>query len=121
MFQSIRLFLLSEAALFLFASLIHHGVLFHGYKHHEAGIAEGVIGLVLLAGLALTALRPASTRAFGLTSQAFAFLGTCVGIVMVAIGVGPRTGPDIALHVGMIILLIWGLIFTFRARLTPTN
>ena len=33
MLQSIRLFLLSEAALFLFASLIHHGVLFHGYKH----------------------------------------------------------------------------------------
>jgi hypothetical protein len=119
MLRSIRLFLLSEAALFLFASLIHHGVLLHGYKHHEAGIAEGVIGLVLLAGLVLAALRPASTRAFGLAAQVFAFLGTCVGIVMVAIGVGPRTRPDIALHTAMIALLIWGLVFTFRVRLTP--
>ena len=49
--QKIRLFLLLEASTFLAAALIHSGIVVDGYEHREAGVAESVIGVVLLAGL----------------------------------------------------------------------
>ena len=63
MTRTIRLFLLLEGAAFAAASPIHEGVLVHGYEHPQARIAEYVIALVLLDGLALTLLAPASTPA----------------------------------------------------------
>lgn len=118
MTQAIRLFLLIEGAAFITAALTHLGVLIDGYEHQKAAIAESVIGIVLLAGLALTWILPASTRRIGLAVQAFALFGTLVGIFTIAIGVGPRTMPDIAFHVSIVALLISGLVTTVRA---PTN
>ena len=66
---TIRSFLLFEAATFLVASLIHSGVLIAGYEHQKDRIAEGVIALALL--------------------------GTLIGVFTIAVGVGPRTAPDI--------------------------
>jgi hypothetical protein len=114
--QRVRLFLFVEAAAFMVASIIHHGLLIAGYRHHEAAIAEGVIALVLVVGLATALIRPPATRAAALASQGFALLGTFVGICMIAIGVGPRTVPDIVYHVGIVILLVWGLIVARQAR-----
>jgi hypothetical protein len=34
----------------------------------------------------------------------------------IAIGVGPRTVPDLVFHVGIVVVFIWGLIVTARAR-----
>ena len=87
--QTIRLFLLFEAASFIAASLVHAGVLITGYEHQKARIAESVIASVLLAGAALTWVRPAWTRKAGLAAQGFALLGTMVGIFTIAIGIGP--------------------------------
>jgi hypothetical protein len=47
---TIRLFVLLEAAAFIAAALTHSGILLDGYKHRQAGTAESVIGMVLLAG-----------------------------------------------------------------------
>jgi hypothetical protein len=116
MTRAIRLFVFIESAAFIAAALTHFGLLVGGYEHQKAGTAESVIGIVLLVGLALTWIRPASTREIGLAVQAFALLGTLVGIFTLAIGVGPRTAPDIAFHIGIIIVLAWGLIVTARAR-----
>jgi hypothetical protein len=53
--------------MFSVAALIHFGFLIDGYQHHKAGTAESVIALVLFVGLALSWIRPASTRTFGLS------------------------------------------------------
>jgi hypothetical protein len=44
--------------------------------------------------------------------QAFALLGTCVGAVMIAFGVGPRTTPDVLFHGLLLVLLVGGLVWT---------
>jgi hypothetical protein len=111
----IRIFLLVEAAAFLTAALIHLGLLSVGYEHREAGIAESVIAAVLLIGLAWSWIRPASTRRAGRAAQGFALFGTLVGLVTIAIGVGPRTIPDIAYHFAIAAVLVWGLVVARRA------
>lgn len=113
--QPIRLFLFLEAAAFLAAALIHFGLLMDGYEHQKAGTAETVIGAVLLVGLVLTWIRPGWTRRVGLAAQTFALLGTLVGIFTIAVGVGPRTVPDVAYHIGIVVVLVSGLLVAARA------
>jgi prepilin signal peptidase PulO-like enzyme (type II secretory pathway) len=107
--KTIRLFLALEAAAFFAAALVHAGHLVPGYEHHAARIAESVLGLVLVAGLAGSLLRPALTRAAGLAAQGFALLGTLVGVLTILVGVGPRSAPDVVYHVAMVAALAWGL------------
>lgn len=116
MYKTIRLFLLFESIAFITASLIHLGVLMHGHEHRPAGIAEGVIGTILLIGLVLTGMLATWTRGIGIAVQAFALLGTCIGIYTIAIGIGPRTVPDIAFHIAIVIALLSGLFVTVRAQ-----
>ena len=116
--RTVRLLLLFEAAIFIAAALIHFGLLIDGYAHWKAGTAEGVIAVVLLGGMVMTWIRPGSARGLGLAAQAFALLGTLVGIFTIAIGVGPRTPPDIALHVGLVVVLVSGLSLASRGRLS---
>jgi len=113
--NTIRSFLLFEAATFVVAALIHSGVLIDGYEHEKARIAEGVIAIVLLAAAASTWIWPACTRKAGLAGQTFALLGTLIGIFTIVVGVGPRTVPDVAYHVAIVAVLIWGLVVTKRA------
>jgi uncharacterized membrane protein YjjP (DUF1212 family) len=51
-----------------------------------------------------------------LAAQGFAILGTLVGLFTIAIGIGPRTVPDLVFHAGIVVVLVWGLIVTTRAR-----
>jgi multisubunit Na+/H+ antiporter MnhB subunit len=108
--------MLLEAATFVVASLVHSGALLTGYEHREARIAEGVIAIALLLGLALTWVRPAWAGAAGLAAQGFALVGTMVGLLMIAVGVGPRTGLDLVYHAAIVVLLVWGLSVAARAR-----
>jgi hypothetical protein len=112
---AIRLFLLVEGASFLAAGLIHRGVFITGYAHQQASIAETTIAIVLLAGLGLTWIWPAHTRLIGLVAQTFALLGTLVGVFTIAMGVGPRTAPDIAYHLAILAVLISGIVVATRA------
>jgi hypothetical protein len=113
--QAIRLFMLFEAVSFIAASLVHSGVLITGYEHQKARIAESVIAAVLLTAVALTWIRPAWTRKAGLAAQGFALLGTMVGIFTIAVGVGPRTVPDVVYHLSIVAVLVWGLIVAKQA------
>jgi hypothetical protein len=116
--RAIRFFLLFEAATYLGAALAHFGIFVSGYEHRAAGTAESVIATVLLAGLAATWIAPAFTRGIGLAAQTFALLGTLVGLFTIVIGVGPRTVPDVAYHVSIVAVLIWGLVV---AKRTPSG
>ena len=115
MTRTIRVFLLIEAASFVTAALVHFGVLTHGYEHQQAGTAESAIAVVLLLGLAMSWTPVASTRTVGLAAQAFALLGTLVGVFTIAVGVGPRTAPDIGYHLAIVAVLVTGLIVAARA------
>jgi len=112
----VRFFLSLEAAAFGAAALVHSGVFVRGHEHWKAATAESVIGVVLLVGLAATVLTARSSRAVGLAAQGFALVGTLVGIVTIAIGIGPRSTLDIAFHVGFVAALITGLVLVARGR-----
>lgn len=115
-----RAFLAAGAIIFALASAIHGGWLLDGYQHSEARIAEGVIAIMLLAGLAVSLINPPWTRRAGLLAQGFALVGTLVGVFTIIVGVGPRTTPDVILHIGLVVLLVWGLVST-RSSVTETQ
>lgn len=110
----LRAFLAGEIVLFAVASLAHRGAILNGYEHARAAIAETVIGAVLSLGLVVSLANPAATRIAALWTQAFALLGVCVGLVMIAIGVGPRTAGDLVLHAIMLLALGLGLLAARR-------
>src|SRR5512146_339585 len=80
MTNRIRVFLAVEAAAFFLAASVHAGLTLHGFEHQKACIAESVIGVVLAAGLLVSFLSGQATRVAGITVQAFALLGTLVGV-----------------------------------------
>ena len=113
---TIRRFLLLQSVAFFLAASIHGGYLVPGYQHRAARIAECVLGLVLVAGLTVSLLRPALTRPAGLAAQGFALLGTLVGIFTIIVGVGPRSTPDVIYHIAMVGVLLWGLVVALRTH-----
>lgn len=111
---AIRNFVLAEGLTFMAAALVHFGVLVHGYEHRAAGTAETVIGTVLLIGFASAWIFPNATRGIALAVQSFALFGTIVGITTIAIGIGPRTVPDVTYHIVISIALICGIAGALR-------
>jgi len=109
-------FLAFQAVAFALASLIHGGHVISGYSHRNAHIAEAVIAIVLFAGLAVTVAAPNHTRRAGLLTQGVALLGTLVGLVTIAVGVGPRTVVDVSYHAIMVLVLVAGLYYARRAN-----
>ena len=87
-----------------------------GYEHREAMIAESVIGTVLLVGLAMTWVRSRSSSSITTGVQAFALVGTFVGIWTIVVGIGPRMLPDIVYHAVIVLVLITGLVVVWRSR-----
>ena len=108
--------LLFEVILFALASLAHGGHLVTGYEHVRAAIAEAVIAAVLVLGLLVGLARPTSARRAILCVQLFAMMGVCVGLVMIAIGVGPRTLVDVVLYAVMLLTLVFGFLVALRSR-----
>ena len=108
--------LLFEVILFALASLTHGGELFSGYEHTRAAIAEAVIAAVLALGLLVSLARPADARRTIMFVQVFALLGVCAGLVAIAVGAGPRTGPDLLLHAVMLSAVVAGFLVALRTR-----
>jgi hypothetical protein len=114
MTRTVRWCLALDVVVFVLAALLHAGVLTTGYEHREARIAESVIGVVLFIGLLVTIAAPRLTRRAGLLAQGVALLGTCIGVLTIVIGVGPRSAVDVAIHCTMLALLVGGLVVTMR-------
>jgi hypothetical protein len=87
-------------------------------NHRQAATAESVIAIVLLAGWISISILRSWTHRISLAVQAFALLGTLVGIFTIALGVGPRTMPDLVYHASIVAVLVSGLIVTARAAST---
>ena len=112
--NTVRAFMLFEAATYIVAALIDSGIFIAGYEHSAARIAESVIAVVLLAGVVSAWIRPVASRVTGLTARGFALLGTLAGVFTIIIGMGPRTVPDAVYHVCIIIVMVFGLVVTAR-------
>jgi len=113
--------LILEGSLFIAAALVHFGILARGYEHSKAAPAETTIGIVLFAGLVLGLIFPLWSRVIALAAQGFALFGTFVGLFTIAIGIGPRTIPDLVFHAFIVAILIAGLVVTARSRSGPDN
>ncbi len=113
---SLRWLLFAEAFAFGVALKIHFGILFPGFEHTKAGVAESVIGVVLLLGWGVGMARPSAFRWAGPLAQGFALLGTLVGAFTIAIGIGPQTVGDLVFHAAILIVLIAGLVMMLRRR-----
>ena len=109
MTQTIRFFLLVEAATFIIAALIHMGFFVTGYEHRQARVAESVIAGVLFGGLLLSLFMSDWTRNVAIVVQLFALLGTLIGIMTIIVGIGPRTVPDVVYHVAITVVLAVGI------------
>lgn len=106
----VRALLAFEAITFLVAAILHYGA-----GDFTAMTAETIIGTVLLAGLGFTWLRPSALRAAAVGVQAFALLGTLVGIRFTII-VGLGTVPEIVYHIAIALILVLGIAFASRVR-----
>lgn len=73
------------------------------YRAQDAGIAEAVIGAVLVAGAVAMVRIPDTARVAGLAATGFAIVGFLVGLSITA-----RAGhlPDIAYHAAVLPLLV---------------
>jgi hypothetical protein len=114
MAPSLRFLMLLEAATFIGAAAIHAGLLVDGYQHREARIAETVIAAVLLAGALVASISRRWARPVGIAAQGFALVGTLVGIVTIAIGIGPRSFADVLYHLLIVIVLTYGVVVAVR-------
>ena len=96
------------------ASSLHLVGTVHGtppFDAEHAGIAEAVIGTVLLVGAITMRRRPDLARTVGLAATSFAFVGFLVGLSFTTRG---GHAPDIAYH--LIVLPILVVCFTALAR-----
>lgn len=98
-----------DIALFAGASMVHGGLLPIGELHSRAATAEGIIAVVLALGLVTALARPSLVRLTALAAQGLALLGTLVGAVMIAIGIGPQTSGDKMFHAVLVAVLVSGL------------
>lgn len=119
MIARIRTFLIVEAIVFVLAAAVHYGLLIDGYEHTEARIAESIVAVVLFGGFVVTVLRPDRTRLAGIAAQAFALLGTLIGLFTILVGVGPRTLLDVVYHFIMLGVLLWGFAVAWRMPVAP--
>jgi hypothetical protein len=107
--------LVAEAIAYATASLIHAEVLLPGNPDPAASTAEGIIAVVLVAGAAVSWLRPAWTRLTALLVQGFALAGTSIGLYLF-VTLTPEKVADIVFHVVIMLVLAGGLVLAARLR-----
>lgn len=107
--ERLRLIMSFQILLFITGALSHSGYLPFSYVHFQARIAETIITVLLTIGLASTFTKKPSKFKLTTATQVLSLLGTLVGVVMISVGVGPRTNFDYGLHAAMIVLFLLAL------------
>lgn len=107
--ERLRLIMSFQILLFIIGALSHAGFLPFSYLHFQARVAESIIAVLLTIGLASTFTKKPWKFKLTTATQVLSLFGTLVGVVMISIGVGPRTNFDYGLHAAMIILFLVAL------------
>jgi hypothetical protein len=116
-YRLIAALMVLEAVSLAAASALHLSGLVHGhgaaFTETGAGIAEAVIGLVLLAGAVTLARRGTEGRSAARAAAGFAIAGFIYGLSLTV-----RAGdvPDITYHATVLPLLVATLILILRAK-----
>jgi hypothetical protein len=97
----------------LVVAALHAGLIFPG-PFNDAAMYETGVASVLIVGLGLTFIGPASARWGGLVATVLALAGASIGLYMALRGLGPNTVPDIVYHVALIALLLAGVAAAWR-------
>jgi hypothetical protein len=120
--RRIAALLIFEATTLAAASALHLSGVVHGrstsYSPTGAGVAEAVIGAVLLCAAVAMLHRPAHARALGLGATGFAFVGFLVGLSFTTLG---GHVPDIAYHVTLLPVFAATIIVLLRTRKGSTR
>ena len=101
------------------ASALHLSGVVHGsppFDADHAGIAEAVIGAVLVGSALVMLGAPAHARAAGLAGTGFAVVGFAVGLDFTSQG---GHVPDVAYHVTLLPVLLATLLVLLRLTLRP--
>lgn len=112
--------MIAEAATLAVASALHLSGNVTGraklFDSDDAGIAEAIIGAVLLGGVIAIFRLPRWGRTIGLAATGFATAGFIVGLSITARG---GHWPDIAYHMAVLPALIGSLVALVYARNRP--
>lgn len=100
-----------EALLFGAASLVHAGASSADYAYIGTAMAEALVCAILILGILASILRFWPPRTVALTAQ-----GAVLGVVTIAIGIGPQTRPDHIFHAILLVVLALGWLMTFKWR-----
>lgn len=115
----VAVLMLVEALSLAVASGLHLGGLVSGrsptFEPDTAGLAEAIIGAVLLVGAIVMLRSPHRARTVGIAANAFALVGFLIGITETASG---GHAPDIAYHLTVIPLLVISLVLLLRRSST---
>jgi hypothetical protein len=111
----VAVLMLVEALSLAVASGLHLGGLVSGrsptFDPDTAGLAEAIIGAVLVVGAVVMLRSPHRARTVGIGANAFALVGFLIGITETASG---GHAPDIAYHLTVIPLLVISLVLLLR-------
>lgn len=107
--QRIRLFLIFEGAVFFTAAIFHSGLLSSAYQNLPSAIVEVLLTAAMAGAFGISLTRPRQTRLASISVHVGALLLTLVGIIIIAMGIGPRTAPDVIYHMIMLLVLARGL------------
>jgi hypothetical protein len=113
--RRIAALMIVEAATLAVASALHLSGSVQGrsapFNPDRAGVAEAIIGAVLVAGAVVMFRAPALARTAGLAATGFAIAGFLLGLSFTA-----RGGhlPDVAYHLTMLPVFIGGLVVLLR-------
>jgi peptidoglycan/LPS O-acetylase OafA/YrhL len=118
----VAILMLVESASLAVASALHLSGVVDGrttsFDPDTAGIAEAVIGVVLVVGAVMMLRDPRRARTAGIAVNAFALVGFLIGISETAQG---GHAPDIAYHATVIPLLVISLVVLLRHRSTEPD
>jgi len=98
-----------EALLFGAASLVHAGASSVDYGYMGTAMAEALVSAILILSIVASILRFWPPRTVALTAQ-----GAVLGVVTIAISIGPQTRPDHIFHAILLVVLALGWIVTFK-------
>jgi hypothetical protein len=118
--KQIRFLIPLQILLFVLGALAHAGFLPLSHPHLQARTAESIIAILLAIGLVATFVRESWGRRVTLAMEVLSLFGTLIGLTMILIGVGPRSGFDYALHTAMIISFIVALRVLLRPLVTTS-
>jgi len=105
-----------EAASFFAAAMLHRSLVAPAEPSGSARVVELTIGMLLMGGALGSWLLPGRAHSISFGAQTTAVFATCLGLLVIAVGVpGPFYPFHLLFNAGVLLLLHLGLVLMSRA------